>query len=284
MNGDHGERFAELYVVGTPIGNLEDITLRALRVLREADIVAAEDTRVVARLFSHHGMARGAVSLHRHNENAMAERVLGWLAQGRTVALVSDAGTPGISDPGAKVVERVRAAGYRVTPVPGPSALTAALSVSGLCESRIVFCGFLPAAPAARRKAIGELAAEAGALVLYEAPHRVVQCVEDLAEALGNRRIVIARELTKLFETVHACPLAAAADWLKADANRIRGEFVLLVSGSAAARAPEWERLLATLLPELPLAQAVRLVCAATGAKRKEVYERALSLGKPEAL
>ena len=285
MSEDHGGRLAQLYVVGTPIGNLEDITLRALRVLKEADVIAAEDTRVAARLLAHHGIARRAVSLHRHNEQKMAERVLDWLSQGKTVALVSDAGTPGISDPGAVVVARARDAGHRVTPIPGPSALAAALSVSGFSESRIVFCGFLPSAPAERRKAIAELAAERGALVLYEAPHRVVECVEDLARALGERRLVIARELTKLFESVQVCALSGAADWLRGEEHRTRGEFVLIVSGApAATAAPGWEPLLTALLGELPLAQAVRLTCTSTGAKRNEVYARALDLQKSRAL
>jgi 16S rRNA (cytidine1402-2'-O)-methyltransferase len=286
MSEDHGgDREGELYVVATPIGNLEDVTLRALRVLREADVVAAEDTRVTARLLAHHGIASRPVSLHRHNEKAMAEKVLGWLGERKRVALVSDAGTPGISDPGALVVARARAAGYRVTPIPGPSALAAALSVSGLPDASVLFCGFLPASRQARRKAIAALAGEPHALVFYEAPHRVIECVEDLAEGLGERRIVIARELTKLFESVHASPLAEAAQWLAADANRVRGEFVLMVSGAAKQEdASEWQRVLEALLVELPLAQAVKLTCAATGARRKPVYDRALALAKNKRL
>jgi 16S rRNA (cytidine1402-2'-O)-methyltransferase len=276
---------AQLYVVATPIGNLEDVTLRALRILKNADVVAAEDTRVTARLLEHHGIARRAVPLHRHNETMMAEKVLGWLGEGKRVALVSDAGTPGISDPGAIVVARVRGAGYRVTPVPGASALAAALSASGLDERSVLFCGFLPSAREARRKAIAALAAEPHALVFYEAPHRVVESVEDLAAILGERRIVMARELTKLFESVHESPLQSAAEWLKADANRTRGEFVLMLSAPPPAQASnDWEPALQALLAELPLAQAVRLTCAITGARRKPVYERALSLHKPEPL
>jgi 16S rRNA (cytidine1402-2'-O)-methyltransferase len=282
MKGDHeGERKADLYVVATPIGNLEDITLRAIRILREADIIASEDTRIASRLLAHHGIATRPVALHAHNERAMAGRVLEWLGQGRRVALTSDAGTPGISDPGALVVEEARRAGYRVMPVPGPSALAAALSVAGAVQGPFLFCGFLPATREARRKAIGQWAAAPCALVLYEAPHRVVQCVEDLAQVLegsGERRLVIARELTKLFESVHEAPLAEAADWLRQDDNRVRGEFVLVISGATAAASPDWERVLATLLPELPLAQAVKLTCSITGARRKAVYERALSM------
>jgi 16S rRNA (cytidine1402-2'-O)-methyltransferase len=282
MSADHGgDRNAELYVVATPIGNLEDVTLRALRVLKEADVVAAEDTRVAARLLNHHGIVRKAVSLHEHNESAMAERVLEWLSQGKRVALVTDAGTPGISDPGARVVERARSAGYKVSPVPGASALAAALSISGLEDGCVLFCGFLPSAREARRKAIAKLAHGGHALVFYEAPHRVVESVEDLAQELGERRIVIARELTKMFESVHACMLAEAAEWLKGDPNRTRGEFVLVVTSPAAPTETEsWLPVLEALLAELPVAQAVRLACAATGARRKAVYERALALQK----
>jgi 16S rRNA (cytidine1402-2'-O)-methyltransferase len=219
------------------------------------------------------------VALHRHNEKAMADKVIEWLAAGQCVALITDAGTPGVSDPGAIVAAAVRAAGHRVTPIPGPSALAAALSVAGFDDPGVLFCGFLPASPGARRKAIAALADHPYTLVFYEAPHRVLECVADLAEALGERRIVFARELTKLFESVHECALQDALGWLKGDDNRTRGEFVLLVSGARAAEdSSDWERTLETLLAELPLAQAVRLTCALTGAKRKAVYERALEL------
>ena len=277
---------AELFVVATPIGNLEDITLRALRILREADVVAAEDTRIASRLLSHHGIVRRAVPLHEHNEKAMAVRVLGWLDEGKRVALVTDAGTPGISDPGALVVEEARAAGHRVTPVPGPSALAAALSVAGRVSQEILFCGFLPSSREARRKAIAGMARMPHTLVFYEAPHRVVQTVEDLAEGLaGERRIVLARELTKMFESVHACALTEASAWLAGDENRTRGEFVLVVSAPAGVpQEASWEPVLQALLAELPLAQAVKLTCAATGARRKAVYERALAIAGGEPL
>lgn len=285
--GEHRDG-GELYVVATPIGNLEDITLRALRVLGEADVIAAEDTRVAARLLAHHRIAKRPVALHEHNERSMTAKVLSWLGEGKRVALVSDAGTPGVSDPGAMVVERSRAAGYRVTPVPGPSALAAALSVAGLSEDRVLFCGFLPAKREARRNRIAALAGAPYALAIYEAPHRVLECVEDLAENLagsGERRIVIARELTKLFESVHACPLKDAPEWLREDPNRRRGEFVLVVSGASELPSPAgWERVLQALLEELPLAQAVRLTCAATGAKRGPVYERALALARAKRI
>jgi len=286
MSADHDDgRVGALYVVATPIGNLEDITLRALRVLKEADVVAAEDTRVASHLLAHHGLPTRAVSLHQHNERAMADRVLGWLSQGKNVALVTDAGTPGISDPGAIVVRAALESGRRVIPVPGPSALAAALSVSGRGEASMLFSGFLPSARAARRKAITALVQEPAALVFYEAPHRVLECVRDLAELLGERSLVIARELTKVFESIHTLPLAEAADWLAADPNRIRGEFVLVVSGAQPSSPSEdWHGLLDVLLGELPLAQAVRLTCAASGAKRKAVYERALARRDAAAL
>jgi 16S rRNA (cytidine1402-2'-O)-methyltransferase len=285
MKGDHdGERSAELFVVATPIGNLEDITLRALRVLRDADVVAAEDTRIALRLLSHHGIAQRPVSLHQHNEKAMAQRVRAWLDEGRRVALITDAGTPGISDPGAVVVDEARAAGHRVTPIPGASALAAALSVAGMMGHQILFAGFLPSSREARRKAIAAHERAEYALVLYEAPHRVLQTVEDLAAGLaGERRIVMARELTKLFESVHACALSQAAGWLNEDPNRTRGEFVLIVSGAQGLEDENtWEPMLRALLAELPLAQAVKLTCALSGARRKLVYERALAISGRE--
>ncbi len=266
-------------MVATPIGNLEDITLRALRVLAEVDIVAAEDTRNTAALLARHAIAKRPVALHEHNEARMAAQVLAWLREGRSVAVVSDAGTPAISDPGALVVAKAMAAGLRVVPIPGANAAVAAVSACGLTDGRFLFYGFLPARAASRRAAIAGLAPLPHALVFYEAPHRVLDCVGDLAAGLpGERTIVIARELTKVFETIAGMPLAQAPEWLRADANRQRGEFVLVVSGSGEAQgaAAEWERLLLRLLEELPLAQAVRITCAVTGARRKAVYERAL--------
>ena len=284
MDGAHGEGCQEdgtLYVVATPIGNLEDITLRALKVLANADIIAAEDTRNTASLLTRHGIGKRPVALHEHNEARMAGQVIQWLWEGRNVALVSDAGTPGLSDPGALVVAKALAAGLRVVPVPGANAAVAAFSASGLPEGRFMFYGFLPARASARRAAIAGLAELTCALVFYEAPHRILDSVDDLAAALqGERTIVIARELTKVFESIASMPLQRAPEWMRAEANRQRGEFVLIVSG-----APEkdgkaltgWETTLGHLLGELPLAQAVRLTCALTGARRKAVYEHALA-------
>jgi 16S rRNA (cytidine1402-2'-O)-methyltransferase len=285
MNGEASTPTAapgELYLVATPIGNLQDLSLRALDVLRRVDSIAAEDTRVTSRLLAHHGIGTPTFALHAHNERAGADRVVGLLSQGKNVALVSDAGTPGISDPGAIVARAAREAGYRVIPIPGASSLTAALSVAGMEEDSVLFRGFLPAKSGARRAAIAELRDLTSTLVFLEAPHRVLECIEDLALELAGdqpRRIVIARELTKLFESVHECALAEAASWLREDANRQRGEFVLLVSGNAAGPSDnDWERILGILLDDLPLAQAVRLTCQITGEKRKVVYEKALAL------
>jgi 16S rRNA (cytidine1402-2'-O)-methyltransferase len=276
-----------LYVVATPLGNLRDVTLRALDILASADVIAAEDTRVTAKLLARHGIAARALSLHQHNEARRAREIVAVLAQGKSVALVSDAGTPGVSDPGAKVVRAVMDAGYSVIPVPGPSAVVAALSASGLEASRWLFCGFLPAKAAARRAEITALRDAPCALVFYEAPHRIADTLHELAEGLGaEREIVIARELTKRFESIHRCRLDAAAAWLAQDADRSRGEFVLIVAApdrvpagtGEAASDTEHDAALSALLSELPLAQAVRLAAALTGAPRKRLYARALLL------
>jgi 16S rRNA (cytidine1402-2'-O)-methyltransferase len=206
------------------------------------------------------------------------------LAQGKSVALVTDAGTPTISDPGATVVARTRASGFDVVPIPGPNAAIAALSAAGIADSPFLFAGFLPPKSTARRKALAAFGTPPCTLVLYEAPHRVVECVEDIAEELGaERTIVIARELTKLFEQIHRCPAGEASAWLQADPNRRRGEFVLIVPAPESAKEAgktDWERVLAVLLDELPLAHAVKLACRLTGVKRKAAYERALQLAQ----
>ena len=272
-----------LYVVATPIGNLRDISLRALDVLASADVVAAEDTRNSAHLLAHYGIAANRLlALHQHNERGAAEKIVAKLAQGQAVALVSDAGTPAVSDPGALLVEAVRTAGYRVIPIPGANAALAALSAAGLPAPHFLFYGFLPNKPAARCRALQELAALPYTLVFYEAPHRILECVADLCTMLGGeRQIVLAREITKLFESIHRCTLAEAMGWLNADANNQRGEFVLLVSGEVARQegmAAETERILALLLKELPLKQAVQLAVQITGAGKNELYQRALQI------
>lgn len=273
---------AALYVVATPLGNLRDITLRALSVLGAVEVVAAEDTRVVRRLLDHHGIGTAAMAVHEHNESAAARRVIELIESGKAVALVSDAGTPAISDPGAVLVRKVREAGLVVTPIPGPSALAAAVSVAGLDEGGFLFLGFLPSTGAARRKALERVAREPVALVLYEAPHRVRETVEDIAQTMGaTRSLFIARELTKLFEQFHRCPAGEATAWLDADANRLRGEFVLIVDpapGEDDVQAVEAERVLRLLIGALPLKQAVQLASEITGARRNLLYERALQI------
>ena len=271
-----------LYVVATPIGNLRDITLRALDVLAGADAVAAEDTRHTAHLLKHHGIhARQLIAVHQHNERGAAEKLVLMLQQGLSVAFVSDAGTPAVSDPGALLVQAVMAAGMRVIPVPGASAAIAALSASGLDAPHFLFYGFLPNKSVARCTALQGLASHPYTLVFYEAPHRIVDCIADLGSALGGeRKIVFAREITKLFETIHACTLDEARVWLQGDANRQRGEFVLLVSGAEpeSGISAETECVLALLLEELPLKQAVQLAVKITGANRSELYQLALQI------
>ncbi|HXV11570.1 MAG TPA: 16S rRNA (cytidine(1402)-2'-O)-methyltransferase [Burkholderiales bacterium] len=267
--------------MATPIGNLRDISLRALEVLKGADAIAAEDTRITRRLLAHYGIASRLIAVHEHNERRAVTRVLGLLQTGKSVALACDAGTPAISDPGATLIAAVREAGYSVTPVPGPNAAVAALSAAGLQAPHFLFYGFLPAKAGERRRVLAALARLPYALVFYEAPHRVVECLRDLTAALGPaRRVVIARELTKAFESIHTCALEEAAQWIEADSNRSRGEFVLIVE-AAEARAEDprpVHRTLEALLAELPLKQAVDLAVRITGGRRNELYRLALAL------
>jgi 16S rRNA (cytidine1402-2'-O)-methyltransferase len=275
------EESPALYVVPTPLGNLADLSPRAVEVLRRAAWVACEDTRHSAPLLRHFGISARLLAAHEHNEEAAARRIAARLDEGESVALVCDAGTPAISDPGARVVARVRAAGHRVVPLPGPCAAVTALSASGLAEPHFLFYGFLPAKARQREDALRELAGLPYALVFYEAPHRVVETAASLLAVFGpGRTLVLARELTKWFETVHACPLAEAPAWLAADADRRRGEFVLIVSGALPSTADgEGERVLRLLLDEgLTVKQAAKLSHAITGAARNAMYELALRL------
>jgi len=270
---------AALYLVPTPLGHLGDMTQRALDVLRQVPWVAAEDTRHTAPLLRHYGCSARLLAAHQHNEEAAAQRVVALLAAGESVALVVDAGTPGISDPGARLVARVRAAGQRIVPLPGPCAAIVALSAAGLSEAHFLFYGFLPSKSGQRAEALRELAGLPYALVFYEAPHRIIEAVAALLEAFGPQRtLLLARELTKLFESIHACSLGEAQEWLLADANRQRGEFVLIVSGAPAVVASaEGGRVLRLLLDDgLPPSQAARLAHAITGAGRKALYQEAL--------
>ncbi len=272
-----------LYVVATPIGNLGDIGPRALDALRAADVIACEDTRHTRHLLDHFGIRAPAFALHEHNEREAAEKVITLLAAGKRVALVSDAGTPGISDPGAKAVAAVRAAGFDVVPLPGPSAAITALSAAGLADERFLFVGFLPAKVGARGTAIDELAATTAALVFYEAPHRIEETVADLAARLQpSRTLVIARELSKRFEQIAVMPLGDGPAWLAAEENRRRGEFVLIVAGPPprpdSEVDAEAERVLQLLLAELPTKQAAKLAAAITGRAKNALYARALEI------
>ena len=270
-----------LYVVATPLGNLRDVTLRALAVLKTVDVIAAEDTRHSQGLLDAFGIRKRLVAVHEHNEMEAAEGLIGRLARGEHVALISDAGTPAVSDPGARVVERIRAAGYPVVPVPGACAAIAALSVSGLVGGSFRFVGFLPPKSAARRAVLADLCGDSGMLVFYEAPHRVVECINDLLDTLGGERtLVIAREMTKRYEEIVRLPLDEAPAWLAADVNRTRGEFVLIVSGALPVQGMnrETERVLKVLLDVLPLKTAVTATAEITGMSRKVLYARALAL------
>jgi len=269
-----------LYVVPTPLGNLADLSQRSLEVLCAVAWVAAEDTRHSAPLLKHIGSSARLLPAHQHNEREAAAKMIEKLAAGDSVALISDAGTPGISDPGARIVAAVREAGFRVVPLPGPCAAVTALSAAGLADERFLFVGFLPAKAAQRRQSIAELAGTQAALVFYEAPHRVIETVADLAAGLGSRTLVIARELTKLFESVHVGPLAEAGEWLAADANRQKGEFVLIVSGApAGVDTGESERVLKLLLDDgLSVKQAAKLAAAISGGSKNELYQIALKL------
>jgi len=269
--------------VATPLGNLRDITLRALDVLAAADVIAAEDTRNTRHLLTQHGISpQRLLALHQHNERAGADKVIALLREGQRVALVSDAGTPAVSDPGALLVRAVADAGLRVIPIPGPSALVTALSASGLAAPQVLFYGFLPNKAAARSKVLQDLREREETLVFYEAPHRVLESVEDMLAVLGGEReIVLARELTKLFEELHRCPLADAPAWLRSDANHQRGEFVLLVSGAEVRKNEvdaRTEQMLRILLGELPLKQAVQLAAQISGVSRNVLYPRALAI------
>ena len=272
-----------LYVVATPIGNLSDITLRALEILKSVDTIAAEDTRHTSGLLSHFGIAKKLIAVHEHNEHQSAEKLLAQLQAGQNIALVTDAGTPGISDPGAVVVDLVRKAGVRVVPIPGASAVIAALSASGIAQNGFLFHGFLPASGSARRKALEILKAHTVTLVFYEAPHRIIESILDMSTVLGaDRRITIAREITKTFETIHSCILQDAESWLRDDVNQQRGELVLLIEAATIKDSTEIPentvRILKLLLVDLPLKQAVQLATEITGEKKNVLYELALLL------
>ncbi len=271
-----------LYVVATPIGNLDDISARALRILREVALIAAEDTRHSARLLQHFGIQTPLAACHEHNERDQGGRFLARLQAGEDVALISDAGTPLISDPGYHLVRQARAAGFAVVPVPGACALIAALSAAGLPSDRFIFEGFLPAKAAGRRARLEQVREEPRTLIFYEAPHRILECLQDMCEVFGDDRpALLARELTKTFETLQGLPLAELCEWVAADSNQQRGECVVLVAGW---QAPEGEeavsaealRVLDLLLSEMPLRRAAALAAEITGVRKNVLYQVAL--------
>lgn len=272
-----------LHVVATPIGNLSDLSPRARAVLASVDLVAAEDTRHSGQLLQQFGIQARMVALHEHNEAQASGQLLERLRSGASVALVSDAGTPAISDPGARLVALAHAHGIPVVAVAGPSALAAALSVAGLDALPVCFHGFLPPKAKARREALAALAAQPGTLVFYEAPHRIEETVADLAAILdGDRALVLARELTKRFESVHRCRLADAPAWLAGDADRRRGEFVLVLEGAHVGDGDdalrEGQRIATILRESLSLSEAVRAAARISGASRSALYAWAQAL------
>lgn len=276
-----------LYVVATPIGNLEDMTLRAKRILEEVDVIAAEDTRHSAGLLRHFGIRTHMLALHEHNEREVVPRLLERLTIGDSIALISDAGTPLISDPGYHLVCGARQRGIPVMPVPGANAAIAALSVAALPTDRFVFEGFLPARAAARRRRLEAVRDEDRTVIFYEASHRIVACLEDMAEVVGGaRQVVVARELTKQFETVRTDTLERLCDWIRRHPDQRKGEFVLLLRGrgreTPAAISQDAERVLQILMAELPLKQAAALTAKITGVKKNVLYERGLVSAKSE--
>jgi len=273
---------ATLYIVATPIGNVTDISVRALHILGMVDAVACEDTRNTGNLLTRFGLSRPMIAAHQHNEREVADKIIHRLLAGERIALVSDAGTPGVSDPGARIVDAVRTAGLRVVPVPGASAAVAALSASGLVNDQFYFVGFLPAKAKQRESALQQLLTVSATMVFYEAPHRILDCVEALAAVFQpERQVVFARELTKLFEEIHRCPLSEALAWVKADAHREKGEYVVLLEGAESgsdAEAAEAERILNILLAECSVKQAASLTAQITGRKKNALYDRALEI------
>jgi 16S rRNA (cytidine1402-2'-O)-methyltransferase len=274
---------AILYVVSTPIGNLQDLSPRAIETLNKVDLIAAEDTRHSGRLMQHFGISTPMMAVHDHNERQRAQTLVHKLAEGLNIALISDAGTPLISDPGYHLVSAVREAGYQVVPVVGPCALIAGLSVSGLATDRFSFYGFLPAKSSGRRQQLQQLDRVTHTQVFYESPHRIVATVDDIVSVMGvDRQLVLARELTKTFETVYGAKASEVQAWLAADHNQQKGEFVVLIAGAEPEQpqeiGPEEERMLTLLLAELPIKKAAAITASITGHKKKALYDRALEL------
>lgn len=270
-----------LYVVATPIGNLEDMTPRAIAVLRQVALIAAEDTRHSGRLLQHFGIQTPTQSCHEHNEREQAPKLAARLQAGDSIALISDAGTPLVSDPGFHLVRAARSAGVQVIPVPGASAMIAALSASGLPSDRFSFEGFLPPKSAARQQRMQALVAESRTLIFYESTHRIEAALADMVEVFGpERQVVIARELTKRFETIHGDRLADLVQWMANDPDQRKGEFVVMVHGADEVDGheidAEAERVLKILLAELPVKQAAAMAAKITGLKKNALYKLAL--------
>jgi len=280
MNINH---FGSLYVVATPIGNLQDMSPRAIDTLKSVDYIAAEDTRHSAVLLQHFLIQTPMIALHEHNERERAVKLLDYLKEGKSIALISDAGTPLINDPGFFLVREARKMGIRIVPIPGPSALIAALSVSGLPTDTFCYEGFLPAKSKSRLQQLQLLQYEKRTMIFYEAPHRVLESLQDMLQIWGpEREVVIARELTKMYETVYSTTLAELIEWVKKDENQQRGEIVLMVKGAEITPTEEsgipTDHLLKILLAELPLKQAVELAAKISNKRKNDLYQRALQL------
>jgi len=278
---DQAHQSASLYVVATPIGNLGDMVPRAVEILQSVSLIAAEDTRHSARLLAHFSLDTPCVPYHDHSDPARTQQLLEHLACGESLALISDAGTPLISDPGYRLVRGARERGFNVVPIPGPCALVAALSASGLASDRFAFEGFPPAKTGARQRWLESLREDRRTLIFYEAPHRVLACLEDMARVFGpDREAALARELTKRFETIRSGPLSDLVAWVAADGNQQRGEIVLLVAGAPHSQGQaldeESRRVMTLLLEELPVKQAASLGAKLTGRKKNQLYRWAL--------
>ena len=283
MTGKNGK----LFVVATPIGNLQDLSPRAREVLESVALIAAEDTRHSRKLLAHYAINTKMVAYHDHNEREQTPKLLRRLQAGESIALISDAGTPLINDPGFRLLNAAHVAGIQVVPVPGPSAVIAALSVAGIAPDRFVFEGFLPAKSEARRRHLQALSAEHRTMVFFESSHRIGASLQDMAAVLGKDRLaLLARELTKNFETVRRAPLDELASWVMSDADQRKGEFVIVIAGADAASPPgpsmAADTVLETLLDYLPTKTAVDAAARITGGKKNALYERALTLKKNE--
>lgn len=278
----HSTLAPALYVVATPIGNLQDITLRALDILRQVDLIAAEDTRHSGQLLKHYGVSQKMQAVHEHNEHKVAQSLVDLVGQGQSVALITDAGTPAISDPGATLVDAMLTAGLQVIPVPGASAVTAAMSVAGIQQTGYQFHGFLPAASKSRVSIFNRYLHCTHSLIFYEAPHRIMASLQDAERVFGAQQpILLARELTKQFETLYRASIAEVLSTLNLHPQQQRGEFVLIILPQAQAGDAvdsDWPAVLSKLMAELPLKQAVKLCAEITGAKKNEVYSYALKM------